>query len=535
MHHIPSSRQNHFSIVPSINIARSAFNCDHGYKTTFNAGYLIPFLWDEVNPGDTFKVSSISYIRFATLLFPLMDNVRFYTYYFFCPTRLIWDHSRQFFGEQATPSSSIDFTVPKMTSPASTGYLESTIYDYLGLPTGIPGYDHISLPLRAYNLCWNEWFRDQNLQNSVVVNTGDTSDSASDYTLLRSCKIRDYFTSCLPFAQKFGSTPLPLGSSAPVVMGGALGDAIYLESTSGTGKGKMRINTTSGTTLDTSTSSGSWSAGEAVRLQSDSGMIADLSSATAATINSLRQAFQIQRFKERDARNGTRYAELVHSHFGVHFPDLHYRPLYLGGSSDRLHINVVAQTSGTGQTGQTTPIASLSGFGTAVLRDKGFTHSFTEHGIILGLLVARADINYQQGLNRKWSRSVRYDYPWPVLAHLGEQAVLYKEIYTQGTNVGSDDDGVFGYQERYAENRYFPNLITSLFRSSATGTLDSWHLAQDFGSKPTLGDTFIVDNPPTSRVKAVEAQPDFIMDMQISQTVVSMLPTYSDPGYIDHF
>lgn len=528
MSRIKSAKQHNFALVPQVHTPRSAFKCDHGYKTTFNSGYLIPFLWDEVNPGDTFKVRLTAFIRFATLLFPLMDNMRFYTHYFFVPNRLIWSNWRKFCGEQVNPGDSISYTVPKMTSTAVTGYDEGTIFDYFGLPTKIAGYDHISLPLRAYNFVYNEWFRDENLQNSLTVNTGDTSDPASDYTLQRSGKLRDYFTSCLPWTQKGTAVTIPLGTTAPVVSNSSI-PLFSVAASSATDRQLISNNidnslVLSGATLGTS--------GTAI-FGSQTGLQADLSTATAASINALRLAFQTQRFLERDARGGTRYAEIIQSHFGVHFPDIRYRPEYLGGSSQHLDISTVAQTAPA--SGGSTPLASLAGFGTALLQDHGFTKSFVEHGILLGILVARADVNYQQGLNRKWSRSTRYDYPWPVLAHLGEQAVLNKEIYTQGTAGGTDDAGVFGYQERYAENRYFPNQITGLFRTNATGTLDSWHLAQNFSSLPTLGSTFIVDNPPTSRVKVNTSDPDFIMDARISQTIVSCLPTYSVPGYIDHF
>lgn len=536
MAHIKSAMQHNFAVVPQNYHSRSAFKCDHGYKTTFNAGLLIPFLWDEVNPGDTHKVSTTAFIRFATLLFPLMDNMKFYTYYFFVPNRLIWTNWQKFMGEQVNPGDSIAYTVPKMTSTAVTGYDENSIYDYFGLPTKVAGYDHISLPLRAYNLIWNEWFRDENLQNSLTVNKGDTSDPATDYTLQRSNKLRDYFTSALPFTQKGTEVSIPLGTYAPVVQNPAQPIPSFFVYGGGSPNAPLAVNNVAtppafwNSAAPGYAGSLAWSGANSTA----TGLRTDLSAATAATINSLRTAFQIQRFLERDARGGTRYTEILQSHFGVISPDARLqRPEYLGGSSEHLRISVVAQTAPA--TGGSTPLASLAGFGTAVIQDHGFTKSFVEHGILIGLMVARADINYQQGLNRKWSRSIRYDYPWPVFAHLGEQAVLNKEIYAQGTAGGAADNSVFGYQERYAECRYYPNLITGLFRTNATGTLDSWHLAQNFASLPTLGNTFIQDNPPTTRVKAVNTDPDFICDALIRQTVVSCLPSYSVPGYIDHF
>lgn len=531
MSKIKSSRQSHFAVTPAVNHPRAAYNCDHGYKASFNAGKLIPFFWDEVSPGDTHKVSATAFLRFATLLFPIMDNVKFYTHYFFIPTRLIWANSRKFFGEQVNPGDSIDYTVPSMTSTVTTGYTENSIFDYFGLPTKVAGYEHISLPLRGYNLCYNEWFRDQNLQDSVTVNTGDSSDPTTDYSLLSSCKLRDYFTSGLPFTQKGNPITIPLGTQAPVISDGS-------NPRFNTGTQDLQLQTTSGLSTTSWGPTPSSTSNVLFGLMADTsatGLLADLTAATSATINDLRNSFQVQRFLERDARNGTRYAELINSHFGVHFPDLRYRPEYLGGSSDPMHVSVVAQTSGTGQTGQNTPQANLSGIGTGVLHDHGYSKSFTEHGYVIGIILARADLNYQQGLNKKWTRSVRYDYPWPVLAHLGEQPILNKELYIQGTANPTEDEAVFAYNERYAECRYRPSVITSLFRSNATLSLDAWHLAQDFGSLPTLNSAFIVDNPPTDRVKATTTDPDFIMDMQIKQTTVSCLPAYSVPGYIDHF
>lgn len=520
-HRIKSGNQHNFAIVPQAHKARTAFKCDHTYKTDFNSGYLIPMLWDEVNPGDTVAVRLTAFIRFATLLYPLMDNMRFYTYYFFIPNRLIWDNWKRFMGERdPDPDSSISYTVPVMTSPVG-GYGERTIYDYLGLPTKVAGYEHISLPLRAFNITYNQWFRDENLQDSLTENKGDSSDPDTDYALTRSNKLRDYFTAGLPNPQKGDAVQISLGTSAPVVTNNS---NILMTAPSQYTDREIQVAATTNNMQVPGTAIG---ATTSLRFGSESGLQADLSSATASTVNSLREAITLQQFLEIDQRAGTRYTEFCQAHWGVVNPDLRVqRPLYLGGSSDPLNISVVAQTSET----NTTKLATLAGFGTAVLKDHGFTHSFTEHGILLGLITARADLTYQQGLNRKWSRSTRYDYPFPVFAHLGEQAILNKEIYCQGTAGGTDDAGVFAYQERYAENRYFPNIITGTMRSNATTSLDAWHLAQDFSSLPTLGDTFIVDNPPTTRVKATSTDPDFIFDGHFQHTVVSCLPAYGTPG-----
>lgn len=532
MARMKSAFQHNFALVPQAHRPRSAFKCDFSHKTTFNAGYVIPFFWNEVNPGDTFKVSLTAMIRFATLLFPLMDNIRFYTHYIFVPNRLVWTNWVKLMGQQDSPGDSIAYTVPKMTSTASTGYAETSLFDYFGLPTKVPGFDHITLPLRAYNLTMDYWFRDENIINPPVLRTTDSGDLDTDFVLWPSNKIRDYFTSCLPWTQKGTAVTLPLGTKAPISgIGSATqvfpnSSAAFWEAT-----GQKPNYPFYDSIVDVSSNQ------YFIRGTAASGGVpdvyADLTFATAATINDIRTAFQLQRFLERDARGGTRYPELIQSHFGVSNPDARVQwPEYLQGHSERMDVSVIAQTAPA--EGGSTPLGNLSGMGTCVIRDHGFTKSFTEHGIVLGLIIARADLNYMQGLNRKWSRSTRYDYPWPVFAHLGEQPVLTKEIYCVGTG-GSTDSNVFGYQERYAENRYFPNIITGLFRTNATGTLDSWHLAQNFSSAPTLGSTFLVDSPPTTRVKATSSDPDFIADMRVSQTVVSCLPTYGDPGYLDHF
>jgi hypothetical protein len=513
-----------FSKSPQAVIPRSSFNRSHGYKTTFNAGYLIPFFVDEVLPGDTFNLKATIFARFATLLFPIMDNMFLDTFFFFVPNRLVWNHWEQFNGYQANPGDSTSFVLPTVTSASASDFGEGTIYDYFGIATQKSGVEVQSLPFRSYNLIWNEWFRDENLQNSVINNVDDGPDSPADYTLLRRGKRYDYFTSCLPFPQKGTAVELPLGSTAPVIRNALPSTQweAYFQGTGSQSTGGDLKGVVSGAVTQVADS-----ANLGIQFDPKGTLIADLSSATAATINQLRQAFQIQRMYERDARGGTRYTELVKAHFGVTSPDARLqRPEYLGGGSAPVHINPVAATAE-----GATPQASLAAFGTAAAHNHGFVKSFTEHGHIVGLVSVRADLTYQQGTNRMWFRSTRFDYYWPAFSHLGEQAVLMRELYTQGT---ADDENVFGYQEAWADYRYKPSLITGLFRTNATGTLDSWHLSQDL-TTPALNDTFIQDNPPTTRVKATVSDPDFLMDSFINLTCARPMPTYSVPGFIDHF
>lgn len=515
-----------FSRAPQANIPRSSFNRSHGYKTTFNAGYLIPVLVDEALPGDTFNLKMTAFARLSTPIFPIMDNLWLDSFFFFIPNRLLWSNWEKFNGAQDNPGDSTTFVLPTITSGVG-GYAESSIFDYMGLPINLAGVVTNSLPLRAYNLCWNEWFRDENLQNSVTKNTGNGPDSPSDYALLQRGKRHDYFTSCLPWPQKGTAVSLPLGTSAPITSTGTLtlaaggnNQPIYYNDITGS----PVVNYIFGNGVDPV-------ANALLPMTYVSGLSADLSSATAATINQLRQAFQIQRMYERDARGGTRYVEIILSHFGVQAPDFRLqRPEYLGGGTTPVNINPVAQTSGTPASG--TPQGNLAAFGTATINGHGFTKSFVEHGIILGLVSVRADLSYQQGTNRMWYRSTRFDYYWPALSHLGEQPVYNREIYTQAT---AADTNVFGYQEAYAEYRYKPSMITGLFRTAATGTLDSWHLAQNFGALPTLNSTFIVENPPMSRIKAVTTEPDFLLDVFYSYKCARPMPVYGVPGLIDHF
>lgn len=538
MHRNKSVSQHQFAMIPKSDVPRAAFNRETSFKTTMDSGYLIPFFVDEVLPGDTFNFSATVFGRLTTPLVPFMDNLHADTFFFFIPNRLVWDNWVKMNGEQKNPGDSISYTTPQMVSPAG-GYAVESLYDYLGLPTvGVLGagntISHSSLPLRAYNLVWNEWFRDENLQNSVVVDVDDGPDSPSDYVLLRRGKRKDYFTSCLPFAQKGAAVLLPLGTKAPI---SGLGVVPATPSSTTGGTIKDSTTTAAGVVYPYSVSTGASSM--FMRVAGSSGgpgtipdVYADLSQATAATVNQLRQSFQIQKLLERDARGGTRYSELLQAHFGVKPQDYRLqRPEYLGGGSTPVTVNPIAQTQATGASGTTTPLGQLAAMGTVLARN-GFNYSALEHGHILGLVSIRADLNYQQGLRRMWSRLTRYDYYMPEFAMLGEQAVLNKEIYARGD---ANDSLVFGYQERWAEYRYFPSLITGQFRSTAASTLDIWHLAQKFTALPTLNATFIQDDPPVDRVIAVPSQPQFLMDIYMKIRTVRPLPLYSVPGLIDHF
>lgn len=550
--------QHRFAEIPKAEIPRSVFDRSFTTKTAFNSGYLIPVFFDEVLPGDTFDVNASFFTRLATPVVPIMDNLWLDSFFFFVPYRLVWDHWTNMHGERKNPQDSVDYICPTVTAPDG-GFGFGSIYDYLGIPPD-KKLTVNALPLRACNLIYNEWFRDENLQTSLTVNTGDENDPPSTYSLFRRGKRHDYFTSCLPWPQKGDSVEVSLGGTAPVRISstapdkktvsfsglsvaysysGSTGGAeapislpkIYRNEGSGSGTYSFKPGSGNGANFTFGEPTGSWSTDSLTAF-------ADLSTASPITINSLRYAFQLQKLLERDARGGTRYTELLQSHFGVTNPDLRLqRPEYLGGSSTRITINPVQQTS---SSDTTTPQGNLAAYGVGSDVFHGFNRSFTEYGCIIGFVSVRADLTYQQGLNRAWFRKSRFDFYYPVFSHLGEQTVLNKEIYAQGPDAKDPagnviDEQVFGYQERYAEYRYKPSMITGIMRSTAPNTLDVWHLSQKFESLPKLNAEFIQDQPPVNRVVAVQNEPQFIFDAYFKMKCARPMPVYSVPSLVDHF
>lgn len=520
--------QQHFSQVPSAEIERSRFDRSHAYKSTFDAGLLVPVFVDEVLPGDTFTVHPTAFARLATPLKPVMDNIYLDMQFFFVPYRLIWDNWPMFMGERKSPTDDPSLlSVPQV--PIDLGsMLPTDLAAYFGLPQKQSAIVNVSaLPFRAYALIYNEWYRDQNLQTPIPFSTGDGPDDWDGTGCYPRGKRHDYFTSCLPAPQKGDPVSISLTGQIPVKGIGAQG---------GTGFTlvNQQVNESSGQTVTYASAQALNAGAPSIIVEkhptdpSTPNIFVDLTAATSITINDLRTAFQIQRLLERDMRSGTRYIELVLSHFGVRSADLRVqRPQLLSNGTTRININPIASTAPVPDA----PQANLAAVGTGVVRS-GFSHSFTEHGIVIGIMSARADLTYQQGIERFWSRRTRYDFYWPALSHLGEQAVLNKEIFVQGTAV---DDQVFGYQERYAEYRYKPSRITGLFASGAATSLDVWHLAQDFASLPLLNGSFIAENPPIDRIIAVPDEPHFLLDVWFDFKCDRPMPVYSVPGLIDHF
>ncbi len=573
-------KYNRFSSIPNSPIQRSVFDRSHDYKTTLDAGLLIPFFVDEVLPGDTFKLRVNSFVRMNTLVAPFMDNVFMDTFFFFVPTRLVWDNWQRFCGEQKNPGDSTDFLVPILQNPGTIA--NGSIFDYMGIPTNVNlGTTPInSLPFRAYNLIYNEWFRDENLIDSIAVPTGDGPDPISNFAVQRRGKRHDYFTSALPWPQKGPSVEVGLSGNAPVkgfdkstdwsfgspngskpagylagignnynglddnkclrgwinqemFTSGGDGSVVQFENLGSWGNQPLVVKdpgTESNYHPITGIFGKEFSFQGALTPTTPDSVYADLSGVNAISINDLRQAFQIQKFYEKWARGGSRYTETLRVMFNVISPDARLqRPEYLGGSHSRVNIVPTAQTS---STDSVSPQSNLSAFGVLGDSAHGFNKSFVEHGYIIGLCCLRADLTYQQGLNRMWSRRSLFDFYWPTLAHLGEQVVYNKEIYTQGT---SEDDGVFGYQERYAEYRYKPSMITGKLRSTDPQTLDVWHLAQKFDGLPKLNKDFIEEHPPINRVIAVQNEPQFFADFWFDLKTSRPMPVYSVPGLVDHF
>nr|WNN13292.1 MAG: major capsid protein [Microvirus sp.] len=556
------NQESRFALNPTnLDISRSRFDRSHSVKLTFNAGDLIPFYVDEVLPGDTFSVDTSRVVRMQSLLTPMMDNIYLDTYYFFVPNRLVWDHWKEFNGEntQSAWLPATEYQVPVLKSPATDGWKIGTIADYMGIPTGVPGLSVNALPFRAYALICNEWFRDENLTDPLNipksdaavdgVNTGNyISDTAKGGLPFKAAKYHDYFTGALPAPQKGPDVLIPGGTGANVPVY-ALSDIVPASSDpssmvglSGYGTRSVSGSWTRGFgTLSTKQNAVEFNGNSESRplLGSEGGFVptnlwaVGNSSLATATINQLRLAFQIQKLYERDARGGTRYVEILKSHFGVTSPDSRLqRPEYLGGNRVPINVNQIVQQSATQSDG--TPQGNPVGLSLTTDTHSDFTRSFTEHGFVIGLMVARYDHTYQQGLERFWSRRDRFDYYWPVFANIGEQAILNKEIYAQGNE---QDDEVFGYQEAWADYRYKPNRVCGEMRSSADQSLDIWHLADDYASLPKLSDSWIREDGATvDRVLAVSQRVSnqFFADIYIRNRTTRPMPLYSVPGLIDH-
>ena len=539
-----SPNQSHFARVPKADIPRSTFNRSSGLKTTFDASKLYPIFVDEVLPGDTFDMNATGFCRLATPLKPIFDNLHMDLHFWFVPNRLVWQNWQRFMGEQDSPDDDITgLTIP--TTPINnqdvgdgSPWTNDSLPMYMGLPQtpAAQAYDVSALPFRCVNLIFNEWYRDENLQQPYQFSDGDGPDANWNNAVVPPRgKRKDYFTSCLPWPQKSQNpVSIPIGDTAPVL---GIGNETNTLASS-----QQAFNQADGSQAPLGPgwiSNLTTGDGSSIIVQENPDNIgfpnifADLTSATSVTINDLRTAFQIQKLLERDARGGTRYTELVLSHFGVHSPDARLqRPEFLGGSTRRVNIHPIANTVGSDNQGQLLPQGELAAYGTSVPRGT-FSKSFTEHGHIIGFVSVRADLTYQQGADRMWFRSQRYDFYWPTLSHLGEQATYTREIFCTGDP--ANDLTVFGYQERNAEYRFKPSKITGLFASDNPASLDVWHLAQDFETAPQLNNVFIQENVPLDRAIAVPSEPHFLADFWFDLKCTRPMPVYAVPGLIDHF
>lgn len=532
---MPSIGTGHFSMVPRNDVPRSTFQTQHSLKSTFNTGDLIPIFVDEVLPGDSFQGDVTVFARLNTLLFPLMDNLELETFFFFVPCRLVWTNWVKMMGEQTNPADSIAFTVPQHPSPAG-GFAVCSLADYFGCPTvgQVLGGNIINvnaLPFRAYYLIRNTWFRDENLESSNTVATGDGPDGSS-YAILKRNKKHDYFTSALPWPLKGGvQVNMPLAGIAPVTPTTTSIGPVFK-------KGVGPLPTLNIQTSNASSPAGlqgavsaAWAAGDTLNWGTTNLQV-DLSSASGATINAMRLAVTTQQLLERDARGGTRYTELLRSHFGVMPEDSRLdRPEYIGGGRSRIQTSAIPQTSATGLTGGSSPLGAL-GAQAVVADSHRFGYHATEHGYMIGLANVRADLTYQQGLHRMWSRTTRYDFYLPVFANLGEQIIRNDEIYADGS---ANDVLAFGYQERWAEYRHRPSRITGLFKSRSAGTIDPWHAAQNFLTLPALNTTFINEAVPMSRVLAAGAAANnmqILFDSFWEIKCTRAMPVYSVPGLL---
>ena len=550
-------RGHRFSDAPAMYMKRTKFDRSHVYKTTFNSGKLIPVFIDEVLPGDTTRMSINYFARLATPIKPIMDNIYLDWFFFFVPNRLVWEHWQNFCFEREDPDDSTDYVIPTVsaTGNSENAYIGS-LWDYFGLPVNTSGSlsGINALPFRGVYLIWNEWFRDENLQKSVKIQKGDTNEvldstrsseqpswvftSGTNIFPGLACpprgKRHDYFTSALPWTQKGPGVSIGLAGTAPIQGTATLtmpNGVNLLDRQSGNLYASVVGTAVRKSDGATSVWYESGTGNTSVSGVSSNGWFANLDESSIFTINSLRTAFQMQKFYERLARGGSRYTEVLRSFFGVVSPDARLqRPEFLGSFTKMVNVNPIAQTSATDDT---SPQGNLSAYGVTAAKFHGFTKSFVEHGYIFGFVCARADLTYQQGINKMWLRSTVYDFYWPTFAHLGEQAIELREIYAQGSEA---DTTVFGYQERYAEYRYKPSQITGKFRSSVTGgNLDVWHLSQFFKNAPTLNEEFIVENPPIERIIAVPSEPEFLLDIGFRYTTVRPMPMFGTPGLVDHF